>query len=99
MKINLNNFEKKVYSQFNEDGITEKIFDLIGTTNKICVEFGVENVINCFFIEKNLLSNEIIENMNNIESIYRRHDGIGNYKTFDNSFKILNSEEALKLII
>ena len=45
--INLNNFRKKVYSQFEEDGITEKIFELIGTTNKVCVEFGTEKGTEC----------------------------------------------------
>ena len=45
--INLNDFRKKVYSQFGEDGITEKIFELIGTTNKVCVEFGVEDGTMC----------------------------------------------------
>ena len=34
-KIFLNNFESHTYSQFNEDGITEKIFDTIGFTNKV----------------------------------------------------------------
>ena len=33
----------KVYSQNDEDGIIEEIFNRIGTTNKIFVEFGVEN--------------------------------------------------------
>ena len=45
--INLNDFRKKVYSQFEEDGITEKIFELVGTTNKVCVEFGVEDGMQC----------------------------------------------------
>jgi len=45
--INLNDYRKKVYSQATEDGITEKIFELIGTTNKKCVEFGVQNGAQC----------------------------------------------------
>lgn len=34
-------YEKKVYSQNGEDGILEHIFNTIGTTNKVAVEFGV----------------------------------------------------------
>ena len=34
-------YEKQVYSQNGEDGIIEYIFEKIGTTNKIAVEFGV----------------------------------------------------------
>jgi hypothetical protein len=45
--INLNDYRKKIYSQATEDGITEKIFELIGTTNKKCVEFGVQDGTQC----------------------------------------------------
>jgi len=38
----LEQFGYKVYSQHDEDGIIEEIFNRIGTTNKIFVEFGVE---------------------------------------------------------
>ena len=38
--INLMDYQKKVLSQFGQDGITEKIFEIIGTTNKYFVEFG-----------------------------------------------------------
>jgi hypothetical protein len=38
MKLSL--FAKNVYSQFGEDGIIEKIFDIIGSKSKVCVEFG-----------------------------------------------------------
>lgn len=51
----LNFFEKKIFSQHGEDGIIKKIFDTIGTTNKFCVEFGVEDGRECntrYLIEK-----------------------------------------------
>lgn len=37
---NLNDYEKKIYSQHGEDGIIDYIFSKIGTTNKNFVEFG-----------------------------------------------------------
>ena len=36
-----------VYSQGGEDGIIEAIFDQIGTTDKVYVEFGVEDCTQC----------------------------------------------------
>ena len=39
--------EKKVYSQNGEDGVIESVFENIGTTNKIYVEFGTENCTEC----------------------------------------------------
>lgn len=42
-----NAHERKVYSQFGEDGILEAIFDRIGTGNKRFVEFGVEDGAEC----------------------------------------------------
>ena len=38
--MNLNQYQKCIYSQYGQDGILEKIFDVIGTTNKYFVEFG-----------------------------------------------------------
>ena len=52
---NLNLFEQKYYSQNGEDGIITAIFNKIGTTNKFCVEFGVEDGLECntrYLIEK-----------------------------------------------
>ena len=40
--IDLSKQKKRVYSQFNQDGVLECIFDKIGTTNKYFVEFGSE---------------------------------------------------------
>jgi len=45
-KIFLNKFENHVYSQFREDGITEKIFETIGFTNKFYVDFGATDTTN-----------------------------------------------------
>lgn len=36
-------FESQVYSQNGEDGIIKAIFRKIGTTNRFCVEFGIES--------------------------------------------------------
>ena len=40
-KYKMIEFENKIHSQNGEDGIIKFIFDTIGTTNKIAVEFGV----------------------------------------------------------
>lgn len=48
----LENFGYKVYSQNDEDGIINEIFQRIGTTNKEFIEFGVQNGLesNCHFL-------------------------------------------------
>jgi len=38
--MDLNIYQRRVFSQFGQDGVIEKIFDVIGTTNKYFVEFG-----------------------------------------------------------
>ena len=40
-------YDLKIFSQNGEDGIIVRLFDLIGTTNKYFVEFGVENGWEC----------------------------------------------------
>lgn len=42
-KIFLHKYEKKITSQFGEDGVIEKIFETIGTTDKFYLEFGATN--------------------------------------------------------
>jgi hypothetical protein len=39
----LSSYKKDVYSQSGEDGIIEKIFKIIGTGSKVCIEFGAWN--------------------------------------------------------
>ena len=43
----LEKFGYKVFSQNDEDGIINEIFNRIGTTNKFFVEFGVQNGLEC----------------------------------------------------
>jgi len=43
--MSLKAFEKNIQSQFGEDGVIEEIFNRIGTTNKMCVEFGAWDAI------------------------------------------------------
>ena len=37
----------RVFSQNDEDGALEAVFDYLGTTDKIYVEFGVEDGLEC----------------------------------------------------
>ncbi|WP_455145959.1 FkbM family methyltransferase [Brachyspira pilosicoli] len=46
-KKRLERFGYKVYSQNDEDGIINEIFNRIGTTNKFFVEFGVQTGLEC----------------------------------------------------
>lgn len=54
-EFNINEHERKIYSQNGEDGIIEFIFSQIDTTNKFSVEFGVGNGFECntiYLLEK-----------------------------------------------
>jgi hypothetical protein len=53
MAVLLTDFEHRLYSQFREDGITNKIFEMIGTTNKVYLDFGATaNTNNSEFLHK-----------------------------------------------
>jgi hypothetical protein len=52
----LNEFSKNVYSQNGEDGILEKIFEIVPNTDKSCVEFGAwdgKHLSNTYHLIKN----------------------------------------------
>jgi hypothetical protein len=82
MNIDLLEYKKNIFSQNGEDGIIEKIFDLIGTRNKVCCEFGAWDGIH-FCNIRNLIINKgwhgvLIEGdkkrCSNIEDNYRGYD-------------------------
>lgn len=39
-KAKIGDFAKNIYSQYGEDGIIEKVFAIMGTRTRLCVEFG-----------------------------------------------------------
>ncbi len=56
MPIDLSISERKIFSQNGEDGVLEKIFSVIGTTDTYFVEFGTDNGEECntrYLREKN----------------------------------------------
>ena len=72
-KICLNSFENKKYSQFSEDGITEKIFEVIGTTNKFYLDFGgTEDTNNSEVLHKNYGFTGVLWNGADIDCPYTK---------------------------
>lgn len=41
--LRLSDHAKNIFSQFGEDGIIQKIFEIIGTSSRICIEFGASD--------------------------------------------------------
>jgi len=67
-QFNINFFERKIFSQFGEDGIIDFIFSQIGTTNKFFVEFGVEDGSTCntrYLLERKSWSGLMMDKRNN----------------------------------
>ena len=38
---------RRVFSQADEDGVIEEVFNYVGTTNKVYVEFGASDGLEC----------------------------------------------------
>lgn len=88
----LNKFEKNINSQYGEDGIIEKIFEIIGASNKWCVEFGAWDGIylsnTCHLIKdmgwsgvqieaNNERFNDLVNNFAGLKNLYQLNKIIG----------------------
>jgi hypothetical protein len=75
--LDLNNSEFKVFSQFGEDGIIQYLVNNLKITNKIFIEFGVENYEEAntrFLLENNNWSGLIIDSSSeNISHIKKQN--------------------------
>lgn len=91
-KPRLTDFQKNVYSQWGEDGIIEKIFDIIGVKSKVAIEFGaydgltLSNTANLWTKDKNWKGILIESNSQFIREAVKNikpyncvliHDGVG----------------------
>lgn len=84
MKLNFLEYKKNVYSQNGEDGIIKKIFEIIGTENKIACEFGVWDGIHLSNVRELILKGwtsimiesdkkkfkELVKNYNNNKKVF-----------------------------
>lgn len=82
-KSKLTDFGYNKYSQFGEDGIIEKIFEIIGTQSKVCIEFGAADGFDCsntallwstkgwkgILIEPSARFNQLVKNVHNYNCI------------------------------
>lgn len=84
MIIDLKYFEKKIFSQNGEDGITQYLLSLVGIKNKYYVEFGVENGFECNtrHLRENLGFTGLL-----MDGSHEKHE-IGLYKEFVNAENI-----------
>lgn len=91
---NINSLEQSYYSQNGEDGIIRSLLSIVGTTNRFCVEIGVEpyegNTLwldeqgfSCLWIDAQGDGNNIKKHYvtkENVEGLLKRYD---TPKTFD----------------
>lgn len=86
----LENYGYKVYSQTDEDGIINEIFNRIGVTNKFFIEFGVQDGIecNCHYLLMQGWEGVFIEGnkdcCNKMNEYY-------NYLIYNNKLKVINA--------
>lgn len=99
----LKDYRRKVASQFGEDGVIEKIFEVIGAKNKWCVEFGAgdgkQNSNTWHLINNEAWSSVLIEaNRSEFEKLKKRYFGAVNVFLF-NSLVGCSGHNALDEIL
>ncbi|MBW1854081.1 MAG: hypothetical protein JRJ00_05275 [Deltaproteobacteria bacterium] len=83
--VNLADYERQVFSETGEDGVIEKIFEIIEPTHKFCVEFGATDGI-FYSNSRNLILNHgwsslLIEGSGRASELKENYRGIPNVKT------------------
>jgi len=83
--VNLADYERQVFSETGEDGVIEKIFEIIEPTHKFCVEFGATDGI-FYSNSRNLILNHgwsslLIEGGGKASELAENYRGIPNVKT------------------
>ena len=93
-------YEDNVYSQNGEDGVLVAILNMIGTTNKKYVEFGVENGEQCnsrILREKFNFTGLMMDGSNNREEIHL-HKEIITYDNILSLFKKYNVSQTFDVL-
>jgi len=101
-------YQRKIYSQWGEEGIIEKIFSIIGEKNRWCVEFGAWDGVHlsntCYFIKEKKWSavqiegsqkkfESLKENFSGFESAIQLKEIVGYTKGEDTLDDILKKTE------
>lgn len=95
-------FEKRVFSQNGEDGILESIYQLIGTTNKYFVEFGVEDGKECntrYLREKHGWYGLLMDMNYANEQVKQEAVTAGNVETLFSKYKVPKDFDLLSIDI
>ena len=102
LEMKLEKYEKKVYSQNGEDGIIDKIFSIIGTTNKYAVEFGVETGIECntrFLRERKGWTCLLMDGNAETEFVKKEHITAENINSIFKKYNVPNEFDLLSIDI
>lgn len=97
---NINLFEQRFYSQNGEDGIIKVLFSKIGTTNKFCVEFGIEPIEgNTIYLKKKNWNCLWMDGKGDGEIIKKEFINAGNINSLFKKYKVPKEFDLLSIDI